>query len=277
MIDGRTQVFGIIGCPVGHSASPRMHAAAYAAEKQNAIYVPFPVADMSHLPAAIAGIRALSIGGINVTIPYKEAVIPFLDSVDPDAMQAGAVNTIVNRNGILHGYNTDGDGLLLALVQEWGWEAKGKHVGIIGAGGSARGIALALCRASVAGLTVYSRTGIKTSALCRDISQYTEVPIVPLDVWTGVYDLVIQTTPAGMAGHNEGVLPLSDMSWVYPGQGVVDIVYKPEVTAFMREAQARGARVLGGAGMLAGQGVLAYRHMTGSECGYRVMRQVLGA
>lgn len=275
---GETHVFGIVGAPVAHSASPAMHAAAYHVHAYNAVYVPFFVETSAALPAAIAGIRALSVRGVNVTVPYKEAVIPFLDAVDPIASQMGAVNTIVNQAGKLVGYNTDGDGFVLSLQEEWGWSPRGASVSMIGAGGSARGIAFALCRAGASSLYVYSRTPEKTQLLCQDIARtYPEVAVVAGgNVFEGhAATLIVQTTPAGMQGRYVAELPLSDLSWVGASHRVVDIVYKPAMTLFMTEAKARGALVLGGAGMLAGQGLLAYRLFTGQDVPYSVMRSAL--
>jgi shikimate dehydrogenase len=276
-LNGQTDVFGIIGYPLAHSASPGMHARGYKIHHLNAVYVPFPVTDVANLSAALAGIRALSIKGINVTVPYKEAVIPFLDKVDPVAAQMGAVNTIVNESGTLIGYNTDGDGFVLSLYEECAWEPAGKSVAIIGAGGSARGIAFALCRSGISQLHLYSRTAEKTAALCATIqAQY---PSVCVRMSEGVFfdaeaDLVIQTTPVGMQGKYEGMLPVADMSWVSAHQIIVDIVYKPSVTVFM--AAARGAAgVFGGAGMLAGQGLLAYQLFTKKEIPYQIMKEAL--
>jgi len=277
-INGQTDVFGIIGYPLAHSASPKMHAMAYAEHDLNAIYVPFPVEVISDIPAALAGMRAMSIKGVNVTVPYKEAVLPFLDKLDPVAEQMGAVNTIVNKNGVLTGYNTDGDGFVLALQEELSWTPSRKSVSIIGAGGSARGIAFALCRAGISSLHIHSRTPEKTTLLCSDIQAlYPNVTVSAVDgpFSDATADLVIQTTPVGMHGPHEGRLPVADMSWVSTHQIIVDIVYKPAVTAFMAEAKARGATVLGGAGMLAGQGSLAYHLFTGKKIAYHLMKKAL--
>ena len=274
-ITGQTQVFGIIGQPLGHSASPAMHGAAYISQGLDAVYVPFPVNTAADIPAALAGIRALSIKGINVTVPYKEAVIPFLDALHPVALQMGAVNTIVNRQGVLTGYNTDGDGFVLSLQEELSWDPAGKAVALIGAGGSARGIAFALCRAGISALSFHARTPEKAMRLCLELNDIYPHIDMAVDEDLATADLVIQTTPVGMQGTSEGQMPVSEMYWVRPQHVVVDIVYKPAVTAFMAAAQARGARVLGGAGMLAGQGILAYELFTGKKVAYQTMKQAL--
>lgn len=274
-IDGQTAVFGIIGQPLGHSASPAMHGAAYLAQGLNAVYLPFPVVSEADIPAALAGIRALSIQGVNVTVPYKESVVPFLDHIDPVALQMGAVNTILNREGVLTGYNTDGDGFVLSLQEELSWDPNGKSVVIIGAGGSARGIAFALCRAGIRTLSFHARTPEKALRLCEDLQRLYPDIEVGVDALLSTADLVIQTTPVGMQGKGEGQLPVSEMAWVRPSHVVVDIVYRPAVTAFMAAAKERGATVLGGSGMLAGQGMLAYALFTGKRVAYQTMKQAL--
>ena len=277
-INGQTAVFGIIGQPLDHSESPSMHGTAYLAHGLNAVYVPFPVTELSQIPDALAGIRALAIKGINVTVPYKEAVIPFLDHIDPVALQMGSVNTIVNRHGKLTGYNTDGDGFVLSLQEELGWSPKDRSVAIVGSGGSARGIAFALCRAGIRALYLHVRSLEKAGPLCHSIQK--AYPHITIGMGYGPFtsvgsELVVQTTPVGMQGKDEGKLPVPDMDWVFPHHLIVDIVYRPSVTAFMAEAQSRGARILGGAGMLAGQGMLAYELFTGRKVDYHTLKQGL--
>ena len=137
-ISGRTRTYGILGYPVGHSLSPVMQNAAFAQMKFDAAYLPFEVRP-EDLRAALDGVRALGIAGVNVTIPHKEAVLAYLDDVDPEAAAIGAVNTVVNRDGRLIGYNTDGAGFLAALKSEARFVPKKRNVLILGAGGAARG------------------------------------------------------------------------------------------------------------------------------------------
>ena len=136
MIDGQTKIFGILGRPVAHSLSPAMHNAAFRHLGINAVYVAFPVTDLAQ---AVAGLRGLGIGGVSVTIPFKEEIIPLIDELDPQAARIGAVNTVVNRDGRLTGYNTDWLGAVTALTAKI--SLKGRHVLILGAGGASRAIA----------------------------------------------------------------------------------------------------------------------------------------
>src|SRR5512135_2805489 len=139
MIDGHTKIYGILGRPVTHSLSPVMHNAAFRELGLNAVYVAFPVTILSH---AVAGLRGLDIQGVSVTIPFKEEVIPLLDELDPQAARIGAVNTVVNREGRLIGYNTDWLGAIKALKAKTG--LKDQHVLLLGAGGASRAIAFGI-------------------------------------------------------------------------------------------------------------------------------------
>ena len=139
MINGQTKIFGILGRPVAHSLSPVMHNAAFRHLGMNAVYVAFPVTD---LRKAVAGVRGLGIGGVSVTIPFKEEIIPLIDELDPRAAEIGAVNTVVNRDGRLTGYNTDWLGAVAALTAKI--SLTGRHVLILGAGGASRAIAFGI-------------------------------------------------------------------------------------------------------------------------------------
>src|SRR5262249_2827053 len=145
---GNTQIFGIMGYPVSHSLSPIMHNAAFEALGSQAVYVPFMVKP-EDLGKATLSLRALGISGLNITLPHKGAGIEFLDELDPSAKQTGAVNTIVVKNNKLHGYNTDASGFLLSLHKDGHFDPVGKKVVILGAGGAASAVAMALAGAGV--------------------------------------------------------------------------------------------------------------------------------
>lgn len=281
-VTGKTKVVGILGDPISHTASPRMHAAAYNALGLDFMYVPFHVKSEG-LGKALDGIRNLNIVGVNVTIPHKESVIPFLDKLDPTAQKVGAVNTIVNENGVLTGYNTDGDGFCYALLHEANFSLEGKSVAVIGAGGSAKAIANAMLNQKIKSLFILNRNTDRARQLATLLS-FSSCPITVLD-WEdsdisdvlSSCDLVVNTTPAGMAPDME-TLPIRDVSWMHSGQLICDIIYTPSVTVFLKHAKTKGALTLNGAGMLAGQGVLAFEKFTGQTVPYAVMRrEVLGA
>ena len=157
LIRGTTRVYGIIGWPVEHSRSPLMQNAAFRSLGLDSVYVPFAVPP-EQLAQAVQGLRALGVAGWNVTIPHKIAIIPLLDELSPEALQAGAVNTVLNQAGRLIGYNTDGAGLLIALERELDCRVAGVRVAVLGAGGAARGAVAALANAGAARITVVNRT-----------------------------------------------------------------------------------------------------------------------
>src|SRR3972149_11659880 len=159
-ITGHTKVVGIYGDPVGHWVSPAMHNAAFEALGLGLVSVPFGVGaePAGVLETAVAAIKALSMLGMNITIPHKERVIRCLDEVDEHAREGGAVNTVLNRNGVLVGCNTDGSGYMLSLREETGLTPKGKRVLVIGAGGAARAVLYSILASGSAEVFVANRT-----------------------------------------------------------------------------------------------------------------------
>src|SRR5215475_6106129 len=156
-LDGQTMLYGIFGYPIGHSLSPLMHNTAFVHYGIQAIYLPFAV-QPAHLELAVKSIAALQMGGVNVTIPHKQAVLAWLDELSPEARLIGAVNTIHLRDGSLHGYNTDGVGFLRAHEEAGSEDVAGRTVLLLGAGGAARAIAVQLCLAGIRRLYVANRT-----------------------------------------------------------------------------------------------------------------------
>ncbi len=277
-LSGETKVCGIFGNPIRHSASPRMHGAAYRALGLNWVYVPFLV-EPDSLATAVKAIRSLGIMGVNVTIPHKEQVIPLLDELDDSAHRSGSVNTIVRRGNRLIGYSTDGDGLLLSLKRELNRDVLGQSIFLIGAGGAARSIAFSVVAAGASSLWVSNRTRFRADALCHDIRQvFPNCQVHAMDEGSPKMDdalrhadIVINTTPIGMAP-NVDAIPYSSIAWVTDKHLVCDIIYKPHPTRWLKEVAERGAQTVGGAGMLAGQGILAFHLFTGFEVPYDIMR-----
>ena len=168
VINGSTKIYGIIGDPVAHSLSPLMQNRAFAACGLDCCYVPFRV-DAAGLPAAVAAVRALGLGGVNVTIPHKERVVAYLDEVDRSAAMIGAVNTIVNRDGRLIGYNTDGAGWLASL-HEGGFDPGGRRVVLLGAGGAARAVSSVMVQSGIRSLAIFDVIGSKAEKLAADLA-----------------------------------------------------------------------------------------------------------
>ena len=229
-------------------------------------------------------VRHTGVGGLNVTVPYKEAVIPYLDKLDAAATRCGAVNTIVNRDGALYGYNTDGLGLLKSMEEDLSLAVSGKAVAVIGAGGAARGIIDALCRAGVSSISILNRTLSHAQTLQYDMEAHYKHPFYigssraeeGSEEWDCLHkaDIIIQSTSVGLAP-NETDSPVPTYSWVRSEHYCIDIIYKPEETMFLKQAKAQGATILNGVGMLAGQGAAALELFTGKLANYQLMKKVI--
>ena len=270
MINGRTKIYGILGRPVAHSLSPEMHNAAFRELKINAAYVAFPVTD---LVQAVAGLRGLAIQGVSVTIPFKEEIIPLIDELDPQAALIGAVNTLVNRDGLLTGYNTDWLGALRALQVRT--SLRGEHVLILGAGGAARAIAFGVLkeggRVSLADLDAP-----RAAALARDL-QSEAIPLSRLDQCPAA--ILVNATPVGMEPQAEEI-PIPP-EYLGRFRLVMDAVYRPLETRLLKEARARGVAAIDGLQMLIYQATAQFELWTGRPAPLKTMAraayQALGA
>lgn len=260
---------GIIGHPVAHSLSPVFQGAAFAACGLDVVYERWDTAG-DQLAMRIQSLRASDCLGANVTVPWKEAVIPMLDEVGGQASVVGAVNTIVNRDGRLFGFNTDGAGLVAALRNEAGFDPAGRTFLLLGAGGSARGIAFALADARAARVGIWNRTPSR-AVLLRDALGAAGYTCEALPEPLPGFDCVINTTSAGMrGGPDPGGTPVPLAAIGQPAL-VVDIVYAPEATPFLAAAAQAEMNVLGGLPMLIYQGTLAFEHWTGIRAPIDVM------
>ena len=282
-LSATTQLVGLIGWPVSHSVSPAMHNAAFAALGLDWAYVPLPVnpagkAGDAAVAAAVRGLAALGLRGANVTIPHKQAVMAAVDQLTPAAAAIGAVNTlVVGEEGTLIGDNTDAPGFV-ADLRAHGVEPAGGHGLVLGAGGSARAIVYGLAEAGAAAITVLNRTPERAQALVAALQPlFPQVAITagPLPVtaeqaaWA---TLIVNCTQAGMTPRPE-TTPWPEMVAFQPGQVVYDLVYNPPVTRLLQQAEAGGARAIGGLGMLIWQGALAFARWTGQEPPVAVMRR----
>jgi len=267
---------GIIGYPIAHSISPIFQQAALDHCGIDATYQAYEVAP-DDVGRFVNDLRRDGAWGINVTVPHKEAVIPHLDEVDDWATAAGAVNTIVNRDGRLTGHNTDGLGFLRALQDEGGFVPEGGRVLILGAGGAARGVVLALSRAKVATLIIANRT-LERAQRLADLahSADTEGIAIPLDgkdltEAAGAADLIVNCTTIGMShGPDEAGSPLPAES-ITSTVLVNDLVYNPLETPLLKAAAQAGATCLGGILMLVYQGAASFEMWTGRDAPVAVM------
>ena len=274
----QARLFGVLGDPVDHSLSPAMHNAAFAAAGLPHVYLRFRV-PAGLLPAAMREAKALRMGGLSLTVPLKEAVLPLLDALTPEAESIGAVNTVLFRpGGRTVGDNTDGRGFLAALRGRV--RLGGARTVVIGAGGSARAVGAALCQAGAARITIANRTPARAERLAERLARLgagatAAVPLAALERGEVLEDatLVVNATPLGLAGGGPRV------RWAAAPRGClfVDLIYAARATPFLAGAGRAGRPTLGGADMLLHQGALAFEAWTGRRAPRAAMARALRA
>ncbi len=278
MIDTSTQFCAVIGNPVGHSLSPAIHNAAFAATGLNFVYGAFRVEDVG---ACLAGMRAMhGFRGLSVTIPHKVAAMAHMDDLDAMARRVGCINTVTNENGRLLGSVTDGTGTLRAF-REAGVELKGRRILFLGAGGAVRAVAFALAlEPGVAGLTILARDSAKAAELAHDLESAGGCPVRSGDLSAQIegamaeHDIVIQGTPVGMYPRHEGMMCIPE-GMLRPSHIVFDMVYRPLKTTFIQEAEAAGCTAILGSEMLVHQAAQQFETWTGVAAPVEVMRGAL--
>jgi shikimate dehydrogenase len=267
----------VIGNPVEHSLSPALHNAAFAEKKLNLCYVAFRVEDLA---AAMAGVKGLNLLGLSVTIPHKVAILPYLDEVEETARRIGSVNTVLNREGRLIGYNSDGMGAVRAL-QEADIPLTDKKITILGSGGAARAISFTLGKEIA--LKEMMLLGIEVEEcrlLAEDLEKALPFPVgwEPLNPETLARhipdaDGIIHCTPVGMSPHpDQSIL---DRQLFRSGQFVFDIVYNPLKTRLLEEAESEGCRIVPGVEMFIHQAVFQFELWTGEGAPVDRMRRVV--
>jgi len=262
---GNKKVIGIIGHPVEHSLSPLMHNYAFSLLKLPFHYSAFDV-EPAEIKNAIKSVRALGMAGLNVTVPHKEKVLPFLDRLDDEAKIMGAVNTIYLDRGKLVGTNTDGIGFIRSLKANR-FSPKGKDVSMIGAGGSARAIGLSLLRSGISSLTIINRSQANGRKLVKELEKYGTVLFAKAGSKESALavsgsSLIVQTTPVGMKRGDP--LPLKGIVFSR-GQYLYDIIYAPCETKLLKKGKWEGAKTINGLEMLVYQGGESFRIWTGRK------------
>jgi shikimate dehydrogenase len=272
-IRGTTRLIALFGDPVSHSLSPAMHNPAFAIHEQDFAYVPLRVRPVD-LERAVKALRIFNFRGANITLPHKQAIIPFLDEISDISKLMGVVNTVVNDNGRLFGTTTDPQGFI-AGFQTAGYNFAGQTIAILGNGGSARTIAFALLtQAKPAQIFLVGRDKQKVKSLEGEITQALSkmrpnidgkiLDTSSLADYAAIkksVNIVVNATPVGMHPDTEfSPIPASELQ---PSQIIYDIVYVPETTRLMRDAQAMGLKTVGGLGMLVHQGLASYELWTG--------------
>ena len=283
-ISGTTDLFCLLGSPVRHSLSPRMHNESFRLLGIDAVYLCFDV-DEAALPDAVKGLVRCGVKGFNLTMPDKNAVIPLLDELSPSARLTGAVNTVVNRNGTLTGYNTDGAGLIRALAER-GTSVSGQDITILGSGGAASAIAAQAALDGAASIKIFLRSSSRyferTERLASALSRETGCHLSLHDLQdkndlrqaVSASSVLIQATSVGMAPDTEACL-IPGSSWLQAGLTVADVIYHPKEPRLLSMAKEAGCTICPGLDMLLFQGSEAFHLWTGKEMPAEKIRRIL--
>ncbi len=269
-------IYGLIGYPVKHSLSPAMHNHAFKALDINAEYRLFPLKE-DELKGFFADLKKDNISGLNVTIPYKEKVIVFLDKISPEARLIGAVNTITVNQYELGGFNTDGEGFLQHLTQDLEFIPINKNIAIIGAGGASRAVCVYLSTEKPKGICIYDTDKTKAETLVNYLREHFNniefreaSSVEQLNIEN--CDLLINATPVGMKDTDPSLV---DKKFIHNDLLVYDLIYNPAETKLLKIAKEKGAAVSNGLGMLLYQGVAAFELWTNRKAPVEVMCKTL--
>lgn len=283
MISGKTKLAGFFANPAEHSLSPRMHNRGFRSCGVDAVYLAFKV-DQTNLARAIESIRILDMLGVNLSMPNKTAAIAYVDELSQEAQLIGAINTIVNQNGQLIGYNTDGIGFVKAMEETAKFKIKDKKITILGAGGAAKAITVQAALEGAREVVLYKRNnerflmvkqefekiGEQTSAIVR-VVDYADEEQLEHDLQTS--ELLVNATDIGM-GAKEGQSPLANAGFLHENLFVIDLIYSPKKTQLLKEAEKRGAPAFNGLGMLLYQGATAFQLWTNHEMPLDIMKDL---
>lgn len=272
LIDGKTKLYGVIGNPVKHSFSPGMHSLAFQELGINAVYLPFLIVE-EQLPQLLNAFNISGVQGFNITLPFKERIVPFLDSLSDEAEMLQSVNTVTRTDEGWKGYNTDGSGFIRSLVAA-NIHISGQKVLIVGAGGAARAIAVSMALAGVSEIALMNRTRSKAedlSTLLYQIAPEIQVRMDSLQKFES--DIIVNATSVGMS---DGTCPVPD-ECLEGCQLVVDIIYNPAETTLLKRAAELSIPHMNGLDMLLYQGIEAFEIWTCRKAPVEIMRQSLVA
>ena len=274
-IDGKTKLYAVMGDPIEHSLSPLLHNTAFEYWGLNCSYVAFRV-EAAQIQEALKAVVCLRLGGANLTHPLKEVALPCLNWVDEKAQRVGAVNTVVNREGSLLGYNTDVEGFRWSLEEEAAWNSSAGSAVILGAGGAARGVTVSLAEAGVRYIRVHNRNADRAAELSRMLHEAygicTEVlPLTKEALRESLKEtrLLVNTLPLDPC--DDTGVPLYQELSLTPETVVFDIRYSPPVPSFLHWARNSGGYIFNGLGMLMGQAAEAFEYFTGKKAPRRLM------
>ena len=277
-INADTLCLGLIGNPIRHSLSPQLHNAVFKKMGINAVYIPLTV-ENSQLEQALYGLQSLNFRGINVTIPFKESVVKYMDELSVEAQDCGAVNVIHFDQGKMIGHNTDGQGLIKSLQQE-GVDLRGRAL-ILGAGGAARSIVAALASAGIDEIELFDIETQRAENLSSQASSHTAVRITGQLLNEEHFlasarsaNLIINCSPVGMHPHIASS-PIATLKGVNAETVVVDIIYNPEETMFLKIARQEGCKTINGLPMFVHQAALTLEILLGISPPVEYMKEVV--
>ncbi len=282
MSNAQTDIYAVIGNPISHSLSPKIHNAIFNKYKLNCLYSAICI-DYANIKNFILSMKTLNIKGVNVTVPFKETLVEYLDKPDSFVTKCGAVNTIINNNGVIYGYNTDGIGFLYVLEHVLNLNLLNKKVVVLGAGGTAKSIGFSLISTNIASLSLINRSSDKVVSLqdslqaensSLEINAFKLADSAIYDVLADS-DIIINTTSVGMSVSDS--LLLDNMDWVNSNKVCIDVIYNPNETLFLKESRLRGAKTLNGVSMLAAQAMYAAEYFTYKKIDYKfILDQLKG-
>ena len=282
--DAPFELYGIFGDPLAHSLSPAMQEKAFALSGVKAFYLALEM-NKSRFKSAMSKLRSVPLKGFNVTIPYKELVISFLDQVSPEAARIGAVNTVYQKKSRWLGVNTDVYGFLKSLESDAGFKIRGKKALVLGAGGASRAAVYGLAKSGAKTIWIYNRHGGRAKLLAKQFQRY--FPHVQLHGHSllepalqetlSSSDLIVNTTSLGLKQGDPSALSEKIIPKVRSGRRKLfyDLIYSPAETRFLKQARKKGHDTLNGVGMLVYQGACAFEYWTGRKAPSKEMRKVL--
>ena len=276
-MDKKLELYGIFGHPLSHTLSPVFQEAGFEKAGLLAHYLVFDFSPAT-FKRAMCSLKKIPLKGFNLTVPYKQTVIPYLDWITDEARAIGAVNTVYRFGEKWYGTNTDAEGFWLSLNEAWNWKAKGKSVLVLGAGGASRAVLFALASRGVKTISIANRTEARAQELICDFSKlFPKVAFLstqPSDLTP--FDLIVNTTSVGLRANDKSLLSRVNVPQAAKGKKYfVDLIYNPSETNFLKLARKKGHKTLNGLPMLLHQGARAFEIWTGKKAPIEIMRKAL--
>ncbi len=279
-ITGRTRLLGLLGNPVEHSVSPQLHNTLSVLLGIDAVYIPLKV-ESDRLGEMVEGLKAGNFSGFNVTIPFKEDILKYVDHITDEVRLVGSANTVLNKAGVLYASNTDADGFARAFEEETGNDFQGKKVLILGAGGTTRSLAAKIASKGAKSLHILNRTVKKAEDIASMVRSRYDTPCEAGEfedkaALAGILkasDIIVNTTSIGLYPKMEES-PLGDHLILDSRQIVYDVIYNPAKTKLLRQAESFGCKTANGLGMLFYQGILAYETWMGIKIPGEILKEL---